>query len=133
MISQSKWQALKRWMQALEIDEADLIEKFIIGSGSGGQKLQKTASCVDLMHKTSQIRIKCQQSRHREDNRYYARRLLCERVDACKHAEKSKKRQRIEKIKRQKRKRSKRAKEKILADKGKISRLKQLRKKPSIE
>lgn len=133
MITEKKWQQLRNWMQELEIDEADLIEKFVIGSGRGGQKLQKTASTVSLKHEASGISIKCQESRLRETNRYYARKRLCEKIEEIKLGEKSKKQQAIEKIRRQKRKRSKRAKEKILDEKHKRSEIKKSREKPDID
>ena len=49
---------LVRRMAALGIREADLVEQFIKGSGSGGQKVNKTSSCVYLLHKPSGIEIK---------------------------------------------------------------------------
>ncbi|MFW3145132.1 peptide chain release factor-like protein, partial [Legionella pneumophila] len=57
-------------MSNLHIYETDLSEKFIIGSGKGGQKLHKTASTVYLKHLPTGMEIKCQESRSREDNRY---------------------------------------------------------------
>nr|WP_242601667.1 peptide chain release factor-like protein [Legionella lansingensis] len=60
-------------MTKLHINEVDLVEKFILGSGKGGQKLHKTASTVYLKHVPSNLEIKCQDSRSREDNRYFAR------------------------------------------------------------
>ncbi len=68
-------------MLDLGILEADLAEKFIKGSGSGGQKVNKTASCVYLSHTKSGVSVKCQKTRSREDNRFFARRLLCDRVE----------------------------------------------------
>jgi hypothetical protein len=40
------------------INENDLEEKFVRGSGPGGQKINKTSSCVDLLHVPTGIRIK---------------------------------------------------------------------------
>ena len=100
MISQNKWEQLRTWMETLEIAEEDLIEKFIIGSGSGGQKLHKTASTVYLQHVPTGVEIKCQQDRSREANRYYARKRLCEKIEEMKLGEASKKQQAIEKIRR---------------------------------
>lgn len=115
-------------METLGIREDDLIEKFILGSGSGGQKINKTSSCVYLKHIPTGIEIKCQQDRSRDINRYRARQELCERIEEITLQEKSKKQQLIEKIRRQKRKRSKRAQEKILVSKKQRSNIKTLRK-----
>lgn len=117
MITRTKWQQLYVRMFSLGINEEDVTEKFILGSGSGGQKVNKTNSCVWLKHEPTGITIKCQQERSRELNRYYARQRLCDKLDAQINQSKSEREQAIAKIRRQKRKRSKRAKEKMLADK----------------
>lgn len=117
MITDKKWQQLHAHMLSLGILEDDLIEKFILGSGSGGQKINKTNSCVWIKHEPTGITVKCQQERSRELNRYYARQWLCDKLDFQKNKDKSEREQAIAKIKRQKRKRSKRAKEKMLANK----------------
>jgi protein subunit release factor B len=130
MINKDKWKKLEQWMARLYINEADFVEKFIVGSGKGGQKLHKTASTVYLKHLPSGLEIKCQDSRSREDNRYFARERLCEKLHLILSEEKTKEQQRIEKIKRQKKRRSRRTKQKILDEKSKQSQLKVLRKKP---
>lgn len=108
-----------------------MTEKFITGSGSGGQKVNKTASCVYLKHIPSGIEVKCQQQRSRELNRYIARRELCERLEEIRDGKKSKKQQAFEKIRRQKRRRSRRAKNRMLDDKTKHSEKKGARKGPT--
>lgn len=116
-------------MERLGIRESDLVEKFILGSGSGGQKINKTSSCVYLKHLPTGIEIKCQRERSRELNRLYARRELCEKIEERLFREKSERQKAIEKIRRQKRKRSRRAQEKMLANKKHRSDIKDLRKK----
>ena len=128
-VSLEKETALFKRMEELEISEDDLIEKFIKSSGPGGQKVNKTSSCVYLKHIPSGIEVKCQNSRSQSLNRFYARRELCDKIEEVILGEKSKKQREIEKIKRQKRKRSKRAKEKMLDEKKKQSNLKESRKK----
>ncbi|HHL3492982.1 TPA: peptide chain release factor-like protein [Legionella pneumophila] len=130
MISKEKWEILTEKMSNLHIYETDLSEKFIIGSGKGGQKLHKTASTVYLKHLPTGMEIKCQESRSREDNRYFARLRLCEKLQAIFSDEKTKTQQRIEKIKRQKRRRSRKSKQKMLDEKSRQSQLKILRKSP---
>lgn len=133
MITKQKWEKLSKWMASLEISEQDIVEKFIVGSGKGGQKLHKTASTVYIKHQPSGTEIKCQESRSREDNRYFARLRLCEKLDTQRHDEESKKQQEIEKIKRQKKRRSRRLQKKMLDEKSKRGALKKLRQKPSTD
>ena len=128
-VSPEKNRALARRMEELGITDNDLTEKFILGSGKGGQKVNKTASCVYLKHLPTGIEVKCQQERSRELNRYLARRELCEKIAYEIHQEKTKKRKEMEKIRQQKKRRSRRLKQKILEDKKKHSEVKKMRKK----
>lgn len=132
MINKEKWDKLVYLMIKFQINETDLIEKFIVGSGKGGQKLHKTASTVYIKHLPSGLEVKCQESRSREDNRYFARTRLCEKLQAIVSDEKTKEQQKIEQIRRQKKKRSRRSKQKMLDDKSKQGGLKTLRKKPTV-
>ena len=116
-INQNKQLKLQRRMKELGILEEELTEKFILGSGSGGQKVNKTASSVYLKHNPTGLEVKCQQARSRELNRYRARQELCERFAAQILKEKTEKQQKIEKLRRQKRRRSKRAQAKMLDEK----------------
>lgn len=116
-IGQAKKRQLELLMERLGIKEADIEEKFILGSGKGGQKLNKTSSCVYIKHIPSGIEVKSQKSRSRDSNRFLARRELCERVEEQVLGEKSKRRQEIERIRRQKRRRSRRQKERMLEKK----------------
>jgi protein subunit release factor B len=130
MINKDKWDKLIERMEKFHIYEADLLEKFILGSGKGGQKLHKTASTVYLKHLPSGLEVKCQDSRSREDNRYFARERLCEKLQVILSDEKTKEQQKIEKIKRQKKRRSRRSMQKMLDEKSKLGQLKETRKKP---
>lgn len=130
MIRKEKFDELHKRMEQLGIQEGDLIEKFILGSGSGGQKINKTSSCVYLKHIPTGIEIKCQRERSRELNRYYARRELCDRIEEKIAHKKSERQQMIEKIRRQKRRRSRKSKEKMLAAKKQLSEKKSLRQTP---
>ena len=125
-----KWEELNLRMHRLNIHESDLVEKFILGSGSGGQKINKTSSCVYIKHVPSGIEVKCQSTRSRELNRLYARRELCERLEGVLFKEKSCREKEAQKIRRQKRRRSRRAQEKVLAGKKIQSTKKNLRKSP---
>jgi len=126
-VTTEKKQALDGRMAKLGVREQDLVEKFILGAGSGGQKLNKTSSCVHLLHSVSGIEIKCQRERSRELNRFLARRELCDRIEEKILGQKSARQQAVEKIRRQKRRRSRRQKERMLNDKRLHSAKKQSR------
>lgn len=131
MIKPEKQRALAEKMSGLNINEADLIEKFILGSGSGGQKINKTASTVYLKHAPTGIEVKCQTHRSREHNRYEARKRLCEKIiEQNQHAQ-SLRQQTAEKIRRQKQRRSRRQQQKRLDEKKRLSQKKSTRKTPS--
>lgn len=132
MITKEKWDQLRKQMEKLHILEEDLIEKFILGSGSGGQKINKTSSCVYIKHIPSGFEVKCQQERSRDSNRFFARRAICDRIEERDHKETSKIVKEREKIRRQKKRRSRRGQEKVLADKKEVSEKKSLRKPPPI-
>ncbi|HAS81126.1 MAG TPA: peptide chain release factor-like protein [Verrucomicrobia bacterium] len=126
-VSSEKREQLKVLMASVNVREEDLTERFILGAGSGGQKINKTSSCVYLRHAPSGIEIKCQSSRSRDLNRYYARKLLCERLDEQLRGAQSKRQQEAERIRRQKRRRSRRQQAKVLDDKHKHAECKQRR------
>ena len=130
MIGRDKRDALKRRMAKLRILENDLIERFIRGTGHGGQKINKTSSCVYLHHRPSGIEIKCQAQRSREMNRYFVRRELCDRIEEIEQGRKSERRQRIEKIRRQKRRRSRRQRQREVGLKRQHGQKKEFRRKP---
>ncbi|HEU19520.1 MAG TPA: peptide chain release factor-like protein [Deltaproteobacteria bacterium] len=131
-VSLMKEQELRERMEKLGVKEEDLRESFIRSSGPGGQKVNKTASCVFLVHEPTGLSVKCQQERSQALNRFLARRLLLDRIERIQTGRISAERARIEKIKRQKRKRSKKAKEKVLRLKHQKSEKKELRSKQSI-
>jgi protein subunit release factor B len=127
MITPEKWEKLHGWMEKLGINEHEIVEHFIRGSGKGGQKVNKTSSCVQLNHAPSGAEIRCQKTRSQADNRYWARRELCEQIEGKLLGENSAKQQAFEKIRRQKRRRSRRAKARMLDDKAKQGQKKKMR------
>lgn len=127
MLDAAKEHRLAEKMLRLGIREGDLREIFIRGSGSGGQKINKTSSCVQLLHAPSGTLVKCQATRSRALNRFLARRELCERIEEKVLGAQSARRQEFEKIRRQKRRRSRRARAAMLEAKYRHSLKKQAR------
>ena len=116
-IRPDKESQLQQRMAELGIRESDLVERFVRGSGAGGQKINKTSSCVYILHKPTGIEVKCQRERLQSLNRYLARRELCDRVEAKVRGVVLARQQETERIRRQKRRRSRRQKARMLADK----------------
>ena len=116
-VSAAKQQALAERMRRLGIREEDLEERFVRSSGPGGQRANKVSTCVVLRHRPSGVEVRCQRERIQPLNRFLARRLLVDRLEAQRLGRLSEEAQRIAKIRRQKRRRSRRAKEKMLEGK----------------
>ncbi|NLC71827.1 MAG: peptide chain release factor-like protein [Desulfuromonadaceae bacterium] len=109
IISAAKQEELLRRMASLDIREADLEEKFVLGSGRGGQKVNKSSTCVFLRHLPTGIEVKCQRERSRALNRFFARRLLCDKIEEVTAGGDSPRQQEIERIRRNKSRRRRRA------------------------
>jgi protein subunit release factor B len=107
-VSEEKKRGLKERMEALGVREEDIEEKFIRSSGSGGQKVNKTSTCVYLRHIHTGIEVKCMKERSQSLNRFLARRELVEKISKV-SGQITSEDIKMEKIKRQKAKRRKRA------------------------
>jgi protein subunit release factor B len=80
-VTPKKQAELEARMAGLGLREQDLEEKFIHSSGPGGQRVNKTASCVYLKHRPTGLEVKMQQERQQRLNRYYARKRMCELLE----------------------------------------------------
>jgi protein subunit release factor B len=108
-VSEEKNQWLRERMEALGIHEKDIEEKFIRSSGRGGQKVNKTSTCVYLKHIPTGIEVKFMRERNQSLNRFLARRELVKRIEKL-SGRLTTDEMKIRKVKRQKSKREKRAK-----------------------
>lgn len=131
--SADKLAQLAQRMTTLGVQESDIEETFVRSGGAGGQKVNKSSSCVMLLHRPSGLRVKCQTTRYQGMNRFLARRLLLDKIEEKQKGYVATQRAERERIRRQKRKRSRRAKDRMLAAKARHSEKKSFRAKVSAD
>jgi protein subunit release factor B len=90
-------------LAALGFAAADVDERFVRGSGPGGQKINKTSSTVWLRHRPTGLEVRCQAERSQAANREQAWRELCAKLEARIRGERDAARQEHEKARRQSR------------------------------
>ena|SRR3989475_7356696 len=126
-VSPDKQAQLQLRMSGLGVNEAEIEETFVRSGGAGGQKVNKSSSCVMLLHRPTGLRVKSQTTRHQAMNRFLARRLLLDKIERMRKGHVEAERARIEKVRRQKQKRSSRAKQRMLDGKARRGEKKRLR------
>ena len=111
-VSAEKERMLEARLRNLHIHEGDLEETFIRSSGPGGQHVNKTSTCVRLLHRPTGLSVKVQSSRSQGLNRFLARRLLADHLERQLPGAASSQAQQHDKIRRQKQRRMRRSKQK---------------------
>jgi peptide chain release factor len=69
-------------LDALGVLVRDVEERFVRGSGPGGQKINKTSSTVCLKHRPTGVDVRCQRERSQAVNRETAWAELCDKLEA---------------------------------------------------
>src|SRR5213075_2573903 len=120
-------------MAELGVNESEIEETFVRSGGHGGQNVNKTATCVMLHHRPTGLQVKCQSTRQQGLNRFLARKLLLDKIEAREKSCADAERARVEKLRRQKRGRSRAAKQRMLADKSHHAAKKESRRRAIVE
>jgi peptide chain release factor len=130
-VSTDKETQLAQRMAALGVREADIEESFVRSGGHGGQNVNKTSTCVMLLHRPTGLQVKCQETRQQGLNRFLARKLLLDKIESIRKQRAAAERARVEKIRRHKRPRSRTAKERMLSAKSRHAAKKEFRRRVS--
>jgi protein subunit release factor B len=88
-------------LAALGVPLSAVEERFVRGTGPGGQKINKTSSTVWLRHGPSGTEVRCQAERSQAANRERAWAELCDRLEARVRSGREAARQLKEKARRQ--------------------------------
>jgi len=107
-VTERKAAELEQRMKSCRLYETDIEEKFVRSGGPGGQKANKSSTCVHLTHRPSGLAVKMQKTRTQKLNRYYARKRLCEMLENKLLGKESPEAKRLSKIRRQKDRRKRR-------------------------
>lgn len=97
-------------LDALGVLAADIVERFVRGTGPGGQKINKTSSTVCLKHTPTGVEVRCQRERSQAANRATAWADLCDKLEARLRVVERERQQAVAKKRRTQRPRSKRQK-----------------------
>jgi len=107
-VTERKLAELEQRMDRLGLSETDIEETFVRSRGAGGQKVNKSSTCVHLRYMPSGLIVKIQKSRSQGLNRYYARKRLCELLENELLGKESSEAKRLTKIRKQKDRRRRR-------------------------
>ena len=119
--------ALVQRLQALGVRPSDVEERFVRGTGPGGQKINKTSSTVWLRHGPTGVEVRCQRERSQADNRAVAWAELADRVETRRRLAVAAVEQAREKERRRQRQKSRGQKARMVAEKKHHARHKALR------
>ncbi|MDR2676293.1 MAG: peptide chain release factor-like protein [Opitutaceae bacterium] len=106
---------------------ADVEELFTRGTGPGGQKINKTASTVRLLHRPTGVEVRVQRERSQAANRELAWAALCEKLETRLREAEAARRATREKTRRRNRGKSRAQKARMVADKRRRGAAKALR------
>jgi len=71
---------------SLGVKPDEIEERFVRGTGAGGQKINKTSSTVTLRHGPTGLEVRCQRERSQATNRELAWRELTDKLEAMRRA-----------------------------------------------
>jgi len=108
---------IQQRLDSLGVIASDVEEKFVRGSGPGGQKINKTSSTVCLRHRPTGVEVRVQRERSQTANRELAWQELCEKLETALRQAEAARRHAVEKERRRKRPKSRAQKRRMIETK----------------
>ena len=118
---------VRRRLASLGVSPGDITERFVRGTGPGGQKINKTASTVWLRHQPTGVEVRCQAERSQVMNRARAWAELCAKLEARREAASAAAQAEREAERRRHRQKSRGQKVRMIENKKHRARIKQAR------
>jgi len=108
---------IQKRLDMLGLIAGDVEEKFVRGSGPGGQKINKTSSTVWLRHRPTGVEVRVQRERSQAVNRELAWLELCEKLEGALRQAEAGRRSAVELVRRRKRQKSRGQKKRMVQGK----------------
>ena len=112
---------------SLGVHPGEVEERFVRGTGAGGQKINKTSSTVWLQHRPTGAEVRCQRERNQATNRLIAWTELAEKLEWLRQETKNQAQSARELARRQNRKKSRGQKLRMIQEKKHRAKIKQKR------
>jgi protein subunit release factor B len=119
--------SLRQRFVSLGVRPEEVEERFVRGTGAGGQKINKTASTVALRHQPTGIEVRIQDERSQAQNRLLAWTVLADKLERNRREAAAAVQAARELVRRQRRQKSRGQKARMVAGKRHRARLKQAR------
>ena len=119
--------SLRARFVSLRVRPEEVEERFVRGTGAGGQKINKTSSTVWLQHRPSGLEVRCQRERSQAMNRLTAWTELADKLEWRKQEAKNQAQSARELVRRQNLKKTSGQKIKMIETKKHRAKIKQKR------
>jgi len=119
--------SLRARFVSLRVRPDEVEERFVRGTGAGGQKINKTSSTVWLRHRPTGVEVRCQRERNQSVNRLLAWTELADKLEWRRQESANQAQAARELVRRQKRQKSRGQKARMIEGKKHRAKIKSAR------